>query len=198
MPDHTLVKKALIENVEMRAAFVRTIEKLLNTFQINYTENKDRFKVNVKQAMDQKYLEVWEHNIRYNDTSRLQFYKKIKRKFGYEDYLEIRDFGLRKNIAKLRCSIHDLEIEKGRHNNKPRYERLCLLCDLNEIENEEHFFIKCPTYQLIRMNYELCNYSNVNHMMISTIPKSVGQYIKDALAFRKSVRESLHSIRTQG
>ena len=141
LPDYTLAKKALIESVEMRTEFVRTIEKLLNTFQINYTENKDRFKANVRKSMDQKYLEIWEHNIRHNDTSRLQFYKTIKGKFGYEDYLELRDFGLRKHISKLRCSSHDLEIEKGRHNNKPRHERLCLLCDLNEIETEEHFLI---------------------------------------------------------
>jgi len=120
---YTLAKKALIESVEMRTEFVRTIEKLLNTFQINYTENKDRFKANVRKSMEQKYMEIWEHNIRHNDTSRLQFYKTIKGKFGYEDYLELRDFGLRKHISKLRCSSHDLEIEKGRHNNKPRHER---------------------------------------------------------------------------
>ena len=62
--------------------------------------------------MDQKYLGIWEHNIRHNDTSRLQFYKTINGKFRYEDYLEMRDFDLRKHISKLRCSSHDLRDKK--------------------------------------------------------------------------------------
>ena len=187
LPDETLAKKALIENVGMRTVWVRTIEKLLNTFQITYTENNNIFKANVGKSIHKKYLELWEHEIHHTLKSRLEFYKTIKGKFGYEEYLDIRHFELRKNIAKLRCSSHDLEIEKGRHKNKPRNERLCLVCDLNEIETEEHFLIKCPTYQLIRRNYDICEFTNTNDILISTLPKLFGQFITDALEFRKSV-----------
>ena len=35
-------------------------------------------------------------------------------------------------------------IELGRHNNIPRNERKCTLCNLNDIEDEFHFVLKCP------------------------------------------------------
>lgn len=43
LPNESLAKKALIENVQMRTTWIRTIEKLLNLFQITYSENNDKF-----------------------------------------------------------------------------------------------------------------------------------------------------------
>ena len=37
---------------------------------------------------------------------------------------------------------HNLEIEKGRHQNIPLNERICKLCKL-EIEDEIHFLLQC-------------------------------------------------------
>ena len=49
----------------------------------------------------------------------------------------------RQAIAKLRCSSHILEIERGRHTNPktPVAERLCCIC--HEIEDEKHFVLHC-------------------------------------------------------
>ena len=63
-----------------------------------------------------------------SEISRLEFYKKVKRNFEFEEYLNISSYKKRRSIAKLRCSDHELEIEKGRHNKIPREERLCQLC----------------------------------------------------------------------
>ena len=81
-------------------------------------------------------------------------YVRYKDVFKYEQYLSnvvIPKF--RKALTCLRLSSHDLLIEKGRHINLPRHERLCTYCDLEEIEDEFHFTLKCPFYSEIRQKY---------------------------------------------
>ena len=55
---------------------------------------------------------------------------------------------LRANFSRLRLSAHSLMIEKGRHFTKkiPVENRLCKLCNFNEIEDEFHFMIRCSYY----------------------------------------------------
>ena len=60
---------------------------------------------------------------------------------------------LRNAIAKLRLSSHNLCIETGGHRNIARENRTCVLCDLNDLENEYHFTLVCPVYINIRRQY---------------------------------------------
>ena len=55
-----------------------------------------------------------------------------------------------KEISKIRMSSHNLKIEKGRYHNIERQSRLCVLCNLNDIEDEFHFILKCPLYYDLR------------------------------------------------
>ena len=91
----------------------------------------------------------------------LRTYKKFKFEHSLEHYLvEIRDFKLRKVLAKFRLSGHSLEIEKGRHA-KPKIpveKRICTRCDLDCVEDELHMLTVCPFYQEERRAL----YSNVD------------------------------------
>ena len=104
---------------------------------------------------------------------------------SFEEYLEETNFKWRKNIAKIRCSSHILEIEKGRHKNKPRHERLCTSCSLNQVETEEHFLTKCPKYEALRDKYSLTEFTNGNDMFTFTTPKLLGHFITESLEIRK-------------
>ena len=70
-----------------------------------------------------------------------------------EPYLiNVNNSNFRNALSKIRCSSHDLAIEKGRHS-KPKTaieNRLCFNC--NVLEDEIHFICKCPLYDLER-NY---------------------------------------------
>ena len=59
-------------------------------------------------------------------------------------------------ISKLRTSSHDLKIETGRHRKIPTTERKCIC---GEIEDEEHFILKCRLYDDIRMEENIENKS---------------------------------------
>ena len=43
-----------------------------------------------------------------------------------------------------------MALETGRFIGTPEEDRLCLLCDLEEIENEVHFLFYCPVYDELR------------------------------------------------
>ena len=56
-------------------------------------------------------------------------------------------------LSKLKCSVHCLNVEVGRHNNIEYLERICYLCDKQELEDEFHFVIRCPVYKNLRDVY---------------------------------------------
>ncbi len=68
-----------------------------------------------------------------------------------ESYINfVEDRYLRKNLTMLRLSCHSLYIETGRYKKVPQNLRICENCNLNEIENEYHFTMRCPLYQQSR------------------------------------------------
>lgn len=80
----------------------------------------------------------WKHML--DNSSKLSFYSTFKSEYKLEDYLTtIRNASQRKAVTKFRISCHKLQIEYGRYHNIPREQRLCNLCDTNEIEDEYHF-----------------------------------------------------------
>ena len=139
-PNETLVKMALLENIQLRTNWIKTIEKLLNCFHLtDMTDNLSKFYRTVDKNIKHGFINFWGETLGDPSLSRLQFYSVVKKDFSFEKYLELPDFTLRKNIAKFRCSDHALEIEKGRHKKIPREGRLCKVCKDKEIETEDHF-----------------------------------------------------------
>ena len=77
------------------------------------------------------------HHIYFGNVE--QFFYPILRTYLYH----VKKTQYRHSIAKLRCSSHALEIERGRHTSPktPVADRKCLMC--YEIEDERHFVLKC-------------------------------------------------------
>ena len=48
------------------------------------------------------------------------------------------------SLSKLKCSVHNLNVKTGRHSGIPYEQRLCILCNKHEIEDELHFVTSCP------------------------------------------------------
>ena len=53
-------------------------------------------------------------------------------------------------LCQLRCGVLPLAIETGRYANTPVDQRLCRLCNLNQIEDESHFVCQCTLYKRMR------------------------------------------------
>ena len=81
----------------------------------------------------------------------LRTYCKIKTSFGSEKYLHIiNNFTLRRAISKFRISSHRLKIETGRYLKLEANKRLGNNWDLNQIEDEIHFLLECPSTSMDR------------------------------------------------
>ena len=188
LPDENLAKKALLENISLKTNWIMTIENLLNIFKLSDpTQYAKKLKYIAKSSIHDVFVEYWKNNISTN-KGRLEFYSNCKYAFKLEEYLCIPSFEKRKAIAKLRCSDHALEIEKGRHKKIPREARLCKLCTRGNIETEEHFLFECTFYDDIRtkVNFDCANES----IFAFDNSHKLGEYIMLALTKRGEKLES--------
>ena len=192
LPDTTLVRKALTENIELRTNWIITIEKLINRFKLaDKIGNHKRFKEQTKAIVNKTYSKFWEREIIDPNSTRLLLYKQIKRELKMENYLQVLSYENRKIITKIRCSDHCLEIEKGRHRNIHRNDRICKLCDKNEIETEEHFLLRCNMYCQLRTTYNIGRNMTVNELFSDTNSVQLGNYLIEAMNLRKSLIDAI-------
>ena len=56
-------------------------------------------------------------------------------------------------MCKLKCINHYMPIVAGRYNNIPLDDRLCTLCQLNEIGDEFHYLFNCTFFANQRARY---------------------------------------------
>ena len=97
--------------------------------------------------------------------SKLDTYTCFKKHLNCESYLLSIEIDIyRIALCKLRVSDHLLRIESGRHDNIPREQRLCQLCNLHEVENEFHFLLICPALSELRLSYIPAYYCNFPSM----------------------------------
>ena len=184
LPNESLVKKALLENIAIRTNWIITVEKLVNSFRLNDSiQTISKFSTDAGRSARTAYIKHWNMKMD-SDISRLEFYKKVKKDFNFEEYLNIPSYSKRRSIAKLRCSDHNLEIEKGRHKKIPREERLCPLCLSGEIETEEHFLIKCNYFVNLRAQYiQNCT---LEGLFRNSKLENLGRYLITAFEKRKN------------
>ena len=111
--------------------------------------------------------------------------------------LDILPSELRNILTKLRLSSHKLRIESDRHirNRTPRELRYCILCNVNDVEDEHHFVLVCPAFTELRKKYiEAYYYRNPSVFkfceLLKTDKKNISyklsKYLYEAFLLRKS------------
>ena len=132
-------------------------ELLINTKKLSICGNLNT--KDIKSSIFRYYANHTMKNIKQAATEKkkLRTYGLFKTVFKQEKYITVlKNPHIRHCYAKFRTSVHDLEIERGRHSFKPipPDKRTCAYCvknEIEEIEDELHFFMKCPLYQVERL-----------------------------------------------
>ena len=94
----------------------------------------DSFVLVLRSRLRDIYVSNWRTGL--DLSSALDVFREIKLNFGQSSNLtSMENTKYRNSLAKFRLSSHKLNIEVGRHNNIPRNERKCTLCNLNDIEH---------------------------------------------------------------
>ena len=104
----------------------------------------------IKLRLKDQYVQVW-HSLLENSPKALN-YKLFKDFFGKEDYFEILGNKLSIDLCRFRTTNHKLPIEQGRWNNIVRNNRICLLCNKNDI-GELHYILECKYFKENRKHY---------------------------------------------
>jgi hypothetical protein len=77
--------------------------------------------------------------------------------YAHQSYLQvIKNVQLRQSLSRFKCSNHRLEVECGRHakpESVPRRDRVCRMCSLGAIEDEDHLLLMCPAHHDIRCKF---------------------------------------------
>jgi hypothetical protein len=109
---------------------------------------------NIKNTLYTNEMERIMKEINQSDKEpKLRTYKILKTDYRLEPYLITNtNKKIVSKIAQFRTSSHNLRIELGRHERPrlPPEQRICLNCDLGEIEDEIHHLLKCLKYTKIR------------------------------------------------
>ena len=100
---------------------------------------------------------------------KLRTYKNFKTEMRIEPYLNL---GLPKklycSVARFRLSSHNLQIELGRHKRPfvQAEDRKCTKCNMNKVEDEEHYLMVCPMWDHYRLNLLHCAISHIQGFLV--------------------------------
>ena len=140
--------------------------------------------------------EKWKIDIQ--SKPKLRFYKTFKEHLTVENYVKYNlSPSERSCTAQLRAGILPLHIETGRFRNTKLENRLCSLCQLNEIEDEYHFLFSCSLYENARTNFvdkiksENTEFENLDitsklKVMFNMFPRCTSKFILKCFMIRKN------------
>ena len=89
------------------------------------------------------------------NSPKLDFYNKFKKSLQFESYLDNVPRHLRIHVTRLRLSSHNLPVETLRYNKTKirREDRLCKMCTLGEVGDEDHYLRRCNEMTDIRNSF---------------------------------------------
>ena len=134
--------------------------------------NLNYFKSKVKSSLYDQYLQNWSSNV-YNSSKCLN-YRIYKTELKLEKYLLCLPTNLAIALCKFRCLNSNLPVEKGRFYGIERANRLCTLCNRQEIGDEFHYLFNCNHFinerrkYIPRNFYRYPNVFNFRNLMCST------------------------------
>lgn len=146
-----------------------------------YVSQENIFISKFVQCLKDQYFQGWLETI--TNSSKLYSYSQYKFQLIHETYLNcVRIRKFRCSLAKLRSSSRNLEIERGRYNDTPKFNRICKLCH-SAIETEFHFVLVCSKLLKRREKYIPKKYfSNTNEHKFNILMSSNSEKVLLKLA----------------
>ncbi len=96
-------------------------------------------------------MQQWNTNI--CNSAKCLNYRIYKSTFEFEKYLKILPPSLASIMSKFRCLSHKMPIEQGRFFGIIRDNRLCNICNRQELGDEFHYLFNCPYFSQERKRY---------------------------------------------
>ena len=110
----------------------------------------------IKQTLKDQTLQKWASKLSDpNNEITYFYYKEFCSNYSLKKYLSILPTELWIPLCKFRTRNHRLPVEFYSWNKfqKPHHERICNICNLNDIGDEYHYIMKCPVFNELRDLY---------------------------------------------
>ena len=122
---------------------------------------------------------------------------KLKKTLRTEPYLEVYHRRGIPELAKLRGGTNRLRIEQGRYRKEALEDRICEFCESKEVENEEHFMLRCKAYHILReiMWKRFSEITGINGTEMGSDEERLNALIGDA--YQPSEDSEKNSTKTQ-
>ena len=144
------------------SSWLKNIEQILNTSGMGYIwldptlVNHNVLKKEIEQRLSDIYTQEWQSQV--NTMRSCTIYRSIKPYFKQEKYLMLPNIADRINICKFRCRNTKIPVVVRGYTNRnipvTAYEdRICDICDKNELGDEYHYILECPAFQNPRNRY---------------------------------------------
>ena len=152
---HAHMEQSILKN---ESTWLNSIKQIIHLCSLNHIVNPKNKLTNkakriTKSAIRTRYNQSWLNHLQTNKKLK-DSYAKFKYQIVLESYLDNPlDFHTRKSMAMIRTSSHNLRVETGRHKKIEKEMRTCQICiHKNDVEDEQHFLIKCDAFSVIRNN----------------------------------------------
>jgi hypothetical protein len=191
LPQNFLLEQALKENEQLhlrkKECWLSSIDFILTELGLKHLldnplgNSANHVKNTVKTKLRERFNQQWRQSIFtderrvHGQKNKLRSYRLFKSHFKREPYIDqVSNITDRNNLIKLRTSSHKLAIETGRYNNIPVDQRLCTMCEGNEVEDEIHFITQCHKYHQQReVLFEIIERSNKNFASLNNSNKFI-------------------------
>ena len=164
-------QKKLHEQNLYNSPWLKKIENILNSCGMrNVWMNPEVFNSEwLKKALDLRlsdmYKQEWQNTLANKSSCIL--YKTFKTDMKLENYLLLLDNAERINLCKFRCRNTKTPVVLLGYavRNIPYENRICSLCNMNEIGDEYHYLLKCTYFEMQRNRY-ISNFYRRNPNML--------------------------------
>ncbi len=139
----------------------------------------------------------WSDNVK--EKAKLDFLAAVKPVFGVEPYIRMNISRYERSLlSQLRYGVLQIQLETGRYQNETRNNRLCRICNGGAIEDQQHFVLECPAYNIRRgmfienikrkiLDWDRLNTNEKFIRLFSDHPRAFARFVKDIFVYRKSL-----------
>lgn len=142
-------------NNKISIPWLNFIKHILNSCGLSYIWDTQQFnnvkwlKVTVERTLKDQFKQEWMADL-YSKSS-CDFYIEAKTEFCFEQYLLHDNLKVRKSICQFRTNNSKISKVIGRYRSIPRNDRICTVCNNNQVGDEFHLIIECSNPNIIKL-----------------------------------------------
>ena len=108
----------------------------------------------MKHTLKDQIFQKWQQVVE-NESEKCLYYKHFNNTPSFQCYFNILPKSLWLPLCKFRTTNHRLPVEFNSWEKffKPRSDRICTICDLDDIGDEYHYVMICPAFKELREMY---------------------------------------------